>query len=283
MIQHILIFLIGTLFIVGCDLRKPPDEIITQQTVNADLIYDKTPIYDESTSQYPADINKFKDVLSNSKYQYPDNSTQVQYNQFDAYKTKNFYADKNNDFYFVLNKEKNSTKVRDELREGPESREWSTSDSDGNFWVATLKCFKPKLGISTYTWMQIHGTIDTFDYPLVRLLWVRSRNGIYDHFWSIVIISNPFDAKIYEWTDLGKRPNNFFDAAVYIQNNIMKIKINNKVIKSYDVTYWESVANYFKAGIYLNIFQDGGEGTVAFRELQFLDWADPNYVTLTNP
>jgi len=287
MIHHILIFLMGIVFIVGCDVRKPPDETSDQQvvdtTINQDLVYDKTPIYDESTSQYPNDIDKFKDVLSHSKYQYPDSTTTVEYDQFDSYKTENFYVDKNNDFYFVVSKEKNSTKIRDELREGPEDREWNTQDSDGNFWVSTIKCFKPKLGISTYTWMQIHGTLDTFNYPLLRLLWVRSRDGIYDHIWSIVIISDPDDARVYEWTDLGKRPDGFFNASVYVQDNIMEIKINDVVVKTYDVTYWESVTNYFKAGIYLNIFQDGGEGTIAYRELQFLDWADPDYVTLTDP
>ena len=278
MIQKILVFFIGTFFIVACDVRKPPEDVVD----NKDLIYDKTPIYDANTALYPADVDKFKEVLKNSKYQYPHDNTEVDYNQFDGYKTEDFYVDKNEDFYFVLNKEHNSTKERNELREGPEPREWYTSDSDGNFWVATVKCFKPKLDLQSYTWMQIHGTNTTFNYPLLRLLWVRNRAGIYDHNWAIVIISNPDEPKIYEWIDLGKRSDDFFDAAVYVQNNLMELKINNKVIKTYNVSYWETVENYYKAGIYINLFSDGGEGVVAFRELQFLDWADPKYVFLTH-
>jgi len=281
MIQNIFIFLISTLFIVGCDFRKPPDEDTAKQidkVANQNLIYDETPIYDEDTSKYPNDIDKFKDVLSRSKYQYPDSNTTVEYDQFDGYKTKNFYVDANDDFYFILKKEKDSTKVRDELRQGPESGEWVSSDSDGNFWVSTIRCFKPKVGVSTYTWMQIHGTIDTFNYPLLRLLWVRSRHDIYDHLWAIVITSNPDDERVYDWVDLGKRPDDFFDASVYVKENTMKIKINGEVIKRYEVDYWEDVTNYFKAGIYLNIYKDEGEGTIAYRELHFLDEADPEYV-----
>ena len=276
MILKNLVFLIATLFMIACDVRKPPED-----GVNQDSIYDKTPTYDEGTSLYPADVAKFKEVLKN-KYQYPYNTTAVEYGQFDGYKTKNFYVDKNEDFYFVLNKEHNTTKRRNELREGPESREWSTSDSDGNFWIATLKCFKPELDLQSYTWMQIHGTNTTFNYPLLRLLWVRNRAGIYDHNWAIVIISNPEEPKIYEWVDLGQRPDTFFTAAIHVQNNLMEIKINNVVIKTYNVSYWENVKNYYKAGIYINLFEDGGESVVAFRELLFLDWADPKYVNLTH-
>ena len=276
MIQKILLFILGTLFIVACDLRQPPDE----DAIDRDAIYDETPIYNEETSQYPNDIEKFNDLLTNSKYQFPDSSTTVEYDQFDGYKTENFYVNEDDDFFFVVKKQADSEKIRNELREGPESREWNTTDSDGNFWVSTLKCYKPKVGVSTYTWMQVHGTNDTFDYPLIRLLWVRSRHSIYDHIWAIVIISSPdADERVYEWLDLGERPTSFFDAAVYIQDNIMKVKIHNKVIKEYDVSYWENVTNYFKAGIYLNAYEDGGEGVVAFRELRFLDWADPDYVT----
>lgn len=268
MIYKILIFSILTLLVLGCDRRKPPEDTFTQ-IINDDSVYDKTPIYNEGTSYCPDDIPKFQDVLDHSKYQYPDNNTTVDYNDFNGYKTKNFYVNEDNDFYFVLSKVKDSTKVRNELREGPQSREWQTSDSNEHSWVTKVRCFKPKVGITSYTWMQIHGTNDTFDYPILRLLWVRSRNGIYDHIWSIVIISNPGDAKIYEWTDLGKRPNDFFDAAVYVQNNTMKININNNTIRTYDVSYWKDVSNYFKAGVYLNIFQDGGDAVVAYRELQF--------------
>jgi len=278
MIQKILVFLIGTLFIVACDAHKPPTDVLE----NSDLTYDETPVYDESTSLYPADFDKFKGILKNSKYQYPHDTLTVSYDQYDGYKTENFYVDKNENLYFILTKEHDTPKRRNELREGPESREWHTSDADGNFWVSNIRCFKPKPGLQSYTWMQIHGTSNTFNYPLLRLLWVRNRGGIYDHNWAIVIISNPDEPKIYEWIDLGKRPDTFFDAAVYVQNNLMEIKINNKVIKTYNVSYWETVENYYKAGIYINLFKDGGEGVVAFRELQFLDWADPKYVFLTH-
>jgi len=269
---------ISIFVLLGCDVKQPPSS--ESDDANLDLIYDALPEYNATTSVAPYDLDKFKDVLDKSKYQYPYDNTMIDYGEFDAYKAANFYADENEDFYLILNKPHNTQKQRSELREGPNS--WSTADTRGHFWVAQLRCFKPTPDLQSYTFMQIHGTQDTYNYPILRLLWVRNRVGVYDHIWAIVIISNPDEVKIYEWIDLGPRPDEFFDAAVYVVNNMMEIIINNNVIKTYNVSYWEDVQNYFKTGVYINLFEDGGVGAVAFRELHFLDWADPAYVHLTH-
>jgi hypothetical protein len=272
--RRMVLFFLVVLFMFGCDAKHPPSTI----AINQDLIYETIPTYDDTKSVIPYNINKFKDVLDKSKYQSPHDETTIDYGGFDNYKSKNFYADSDENLYFVLNKKVDAEKERSELRQGPNP--WSTADTEGNYWVATLKCFKPALPLSSYTWMQIHGTQDTFNYPILRLLWVRNREGIYDHIWAITIISNPNEVKIYDWVDLGPRPDGFFNAAVYILNNVMDILINDKIVKTYNVAYWEDVQNYFKAGIYINLFKDGGEGGVAFKELHFLDSADSEYVHL---
>jgi hypothetical protein len=266
-------FLIITfaLIFIGCDRRKPPE------TVNPDLVYDTIPLYEENTSFAPYDFEKFKPVLEQSRLQiFKDsgqssdtNNTTIDYGAFDGVKFPQFYVDTQKNLHFVISKKANTYKTRSELREGPNS--WSTADTEGHFWVATLKCLKPKVGISSYTWMQIHGTKDTYNYPILRLFWERNRTGLYDHLWAVIIMSDPNSPKIYAYADLGARPSGFFTAEVHIRNNIMDILINHKLKDTINVTYWEDVQNYYKAGVYINRYGDGGTVSAIFKELHFYD------------
>lgn len=270
-------------FILGCDAKKPPKE------VDLDLIYDVVTPYNEQNTTAPYSHKKFQDVLNQANYQYPHSVTIVDHGAYDGYKTDAFYVDANGDWYFTLNKEHNTTKERSELRQvckDPKTGQytvnagWKTSDKEGNFWIADVRCFKPK-ETQSYTWMQVHGVngmditlndgtvVKSFNYPIIRLTWERYRDGVYDHLWAIVIVSAPRTPKIYEWIDLGERPDHFFHTEVHFQDNILKVIVDGNVMASYDVTYWEEEVNYFKAGIYINRFDDGGEGVVAYRELHF--------------
>jgi len=249
----------------GCDFHQPPTK------VDQDLIYDKTPLYNDETSFPPYDYEKFQFLIDRSRLQLYKDGTTIDYGEFNAYKSPNFYVDSDENLHFTIDKSPETYKVRAELREGPDSIAWSTSDSEGHFWVARLKCFKPAVGISSYTWMQIHGTHTTYNYPILRLFWERMRDKKYDHLWAIVILSDPYSNNIYEYIDLGVRSDNFFTAEVHVKDNIMDILINHKLIKTYNVTYWENVQNYFKAGVYINRFGDGGEVTAVFKSLDFFD------------
>lgn len=230
-----------------------------------DDLYDKLPAYDAARAKPPADLEKFSTVLSKSKLQYPNDKSVVDYDSFDGFKSPFFYA-LDGDLWFRVTKTITDHKVRSELREGP--GDWHTGDREGHFWHATLWCPKPAKGIDSYTWMQIHGTYATFNYPPLRLMWVRNYDKKYDHLWAIVIVSDPYKEKVYEWIDMGKRPDRFFDANVTIRNNEMDIYIDGKLIKHYDMTYWSSVKNYFKAGVYVNRHDDHGEAAVVFKTLK---------------
>ncbi|MEA1920867.1 MAG: polysaccharide lyase family 7 protein [Campylobacterota bacterium] len=262
--------LIAIFFFNGCDFHQPPEEI------DLDLVYDDIPMYDESNSSIPYEHEKFSDVIERSKLQLYTDGTTVDYGSLNNFKSPEFYVDNEENLHFVISKELDTLKVRSELREGPEVIEWSSADSQGHFWVATLKCLKPDIGVDSFTWMQIHGTHETYNYPVLRLFWERSRAGKYDHLWAITIVSDPHTNNIYEYTDLGPRPADFFSAEVHIQNNIMDILINRKLIKTYNLTYWEEVKNYFKAGVYINRFGDGGEVSAIFQSLDFFD--DPSKI-----
>jgi len=269
--KQLILILFITLFTLGCDFKQPP--VLT----DPDLEYDETPVYIEENANAPYDYEKFQAVLDISKLQYPD-PLQVDYGNFAGFKAANFYADSNASLYFTTQKEVNEYKTRSELREG---RAWTTASQTGNYWVASLKCLKPAPGVSAYTWMQVHGPNEPqiHNYPLIRLQWIREYRDEqqvlqYDHIWATVIVSEPGEMLIYKNIDLGPRPDNFFRAEVYFKNNIMDVIINGKVLYTSNVSYWEEVENYFKAGVYINRVGDGGEATTIFSELYFYDQED---------
>ncbi|MEA3522267.1 MAG: polysaccharide lyase family 7 protein, partial [Campylobacterota bacterium] len=259
-----------TLFFSGCDFHKPPEE------VDLDLIYDEIPPYSEATSFAPYDYDTFRPVIDRSKLQLYYDGVAIDYGGFDNYKSSNFYVDSDENLHFTIDKVPETYKTRAELREGPDLYSWSTADLEGHYWVATLRCLKPAKGVSSYTWMQIHGTSDTYNYPIIRLLWEREKNDAYDHLWAVTILSDPYSNNIYEYTDLGPRPDGFFSAEVHVRNNIMDILINHTLIKTYNVTYWQEIQNYYKAGVYINRFGDGGEVSAIFKSLNFFD--DPSNI-----
>jgi hypothetical protein len=267
--KQLFLLLVVLFFTFGCDYHKPPKEI------DLDSIFDPTPVYNESEAKAPNDVEKFQDVLKRCKLQLYREGISVDYDAFEDYKSPQFYVDSEENLVFSIDKEANTYKTRSELREGPEENEWYVDDSTGHFWIANLQVLKPDVGVDSFTWMQVHGTTDTFNYPIIRLFWERQRNGEYDHLWSVVIISDAYDSQVYEYTDLGARPEGFFRAEVHFKNNIMDIIINHNLIKTYNVTYWQGVKNYFKAGVYINRYGDGGAVTARFSELHFYDYQDP--------
>jgi len=252
----------------GCDVKHAPVE------VDPDLTFDETPVYSESESDYPYDHARYQAVLDGSKLQYPHDNAAVEYGQFANYKSEGFYSDAEGRLYFTVPKEPETLKTRSELRE---QLEWTTNDETGHYWVARLKVLKPKVGITSYTWMQIHGTNDSYNYPILRLLWSRNRSGQYDHLWAVVIVTTPEEEKRdYTYVDLGPRPDDFFDAEVHIFNNRMTILINRVEKDFRDIGYWQDVQNYFKAGVYINRYNDGGEVTAIYEKLDF--FSDPSQV-----
>lgn len=226
--------------------------------------YDMIPVYEAGAVQIPYDLSKFRSVLEKSNLQDFEGKTVVRAGRFSGYVSPHFFAlaDK---LWLISEKSKSQEKVRTELRQWPGA--WQCDATTIHVWQARLHVLKPKTGIDSYTWMQIHGTKETFDYPLLRLMWIRKRQGISDHLWAIRIVSMPYTEKRYEWLDLGNRPDSFFDLRVETGDNWVGLYINNTLFKSYDVTYWSGVENYFKAGVYINRHDDSGKAAVVFETL----------------
>jgi len=255
---------------MGCGNDTHPPQI-----PDKDEVYDPIPVYDESLSIPPYNYEKFKALLDGSKLQYPDGETVVAAGEFDGYKSQIFYSDEGSYLHFTINKDISLPKTRSELRE---MREWRTSDVKSHRWYARLKTPKPKKGVDSYTWMQIHGTNDSYNFPILRLVWVRNYHGEYDHLWAIIITNAPREptsrggdtgiVNDYSWVDLGERPSEFFVTDVVVRDNTMIISLNDQVLIYKDITYWGSVDNYFKGGVYINRQDDAGEATVIFDQMR---------------
>lgn len=260
---HILSLISLLLFLSACDLKQPPEDI------DLDTIYDTLPSYSD-TDTYPY-IDSFKYVLESSHYESPDGSQFVVNENF---RSDSFYLDRDQNLLFALYKEPNSQKTASQLIQ---KQTWHTSEDNGNYLISIARCYKPK-EVDSYTWIQVHGVGKNdanrsvyYDYPLVSLTWERNMKDVYDHIWAVITKSSPGvdEPKIYEWVDLGARPDNFFAAEIHIVHNIMEIKINHSTLSIQNISYWEDVPSYFKAGISLGSYIDGGEAGVSFSELRY--------------
>ncbi len=201
----------------------------------------------------PYDLAQFRNVLNNSRLQWPESHAVVTYGQFEDFTAEYFYLSKDGYMTFETRRGQYDDVTRVELRQGPD--EWKTSARKMQRMLGELRLFYPET-IKEYTWMQIHDTKTTEPYinkPLLRLLWRKKRAGNLDHLWAIVRTNKyATGGSAPLWVDLGARPNGFFRAEVSIQNNVLIVKINNLEKLNYNVSYWQEYQNAFKAGIYLS-------------------------------
>jgi len=257
------IYIILTLLIFeGCDRKSPPP------AVDLDTRYDVIPSHN-TNDIYP--YSKFSYVMNNSIYEYPNGNTTQ---KFSNLSNSSLYLDQDENILFTLDKESNSSKLSSKIIQ---KETWSTADKDGNYLISNIRCYKPHT-IDAYTWAEVHGLhqVDAnssiyYNYPLVSLTWQRNKNNQYDHIWAIVTKSSPseYEPKIYEYIDLGARPDYFFPAEIHVKNNILEIKINYSTISTQNVSYWKNVPTYFQVGISINNYKDGGEAGVAFSDLRY--------------
>ena len=259
--SHLIFTLLIILFFQGCDRKSPPP------IIDLDTIYDEIPLF--SSNDNPS--NQFDYVINNSLYEFPDGTVSP---ISSILQNKNFYLYDNLDLVFTLDKLSNSHKQSSRLIQ---KESWKTSDTNGNYIISKTHCYKPK-SIDSYVWIELHGlykkdanTSIYYNYPLVSLVWYRNFNNEYDHIWAIMTKSSPseFEPKIYEYIDLGTRPDYIFPAEIHVKNNILEIKIEHSTRSTQNVSYWENVPTYFQAGITINNYQDGGEAAVSFNELRY--------------
>lgn len=225
----------------------------------------------ESAGITPYDVDAFRPVLEESKLQAPTSKALIRQGGFAGQANEYFYVDPSGPYLTFTVK---GDSKRSELRQM--TGDWQTSTATPQRLIGEVQVFFPENeSMNQFTFMQIHDTTDdpqSLNKPLLRLVWLRSRHGIQDHLWAAIRMPRDMDQPISldnlsgRFVDLGPRPEGFFKSEVRVQANQMVVLLNDEEKLSMDVTYWDGLNNYFKAGVYN---QDPGVSKVQFRSLRY--------------
>lgn len=225
-------------------------------------------------AEVPYDLEKFRAVLDDSKLQAPASSpTMIERGKFEGASNEYFFLDETGQYmtFTVTGDSK-----RSELRQL--TGDWDTSTATPQRLVARVRVSVPEdEQLEQFTFLQIHDKKDGdhgLNKPLIRITRRGDYRGTKDHLWAAIRTPEDFKKPISlknlatKNIDLGRRPNGFFDAEIHVQNGQMKVLINGKTKVDMDVSYWNGLNNYFKAGVYN---QDPGTSIAEFESLRFLD------------
>ena len=220
----------------------------------------------------PYDLKKFRSVLKDSKLQAPTSSpTLIERGNFKGVSNQHFFLDETRQYMtFTVAGDKN----RSELRQ--ETGDWDTASKKPQRLIARVKVFVPQdRQLEQFTFLQIHDKQQGktgLNKPLLRVTRRNKYRRTQDHLWAYIRtpknLSKPISLSnlATEVVDLGPRPKGFFDVEVRVQNGQMIISINSQIKVDKDVSYWNGLANYYKAGVYN---QDAGRSKVEFESLRF--------------
>ncbi len=213
----------------------------------------------------PYSIAAYQPVLNDSKLQAPGSQTLIRNGEFANQFNQYFYIPGNGDKWMMFAVV--GDQARSELRQ-IESKEWFTSDSQTNKMIGELRVVNPMAGnVDELTFMQVHDSTATLNKPLVRLVWLRLRNGIENHYWAVIKNDATPSGNSYTKIDLGPYNSVSTKFEIRIANNLLTIKVNNvNKVTNFNVAYWAAYPSYFKAGVYN---QDDGFGEVMFKSLKY--------------
>ena len=224
-------------------------------------------------AEVPYDLEKFRPVLDDSKLQAPTSSPAlIRQGDFAGASNQYFFLDETGQYMtFTVTGDGN----RSELRQ--ESGEWDTSTGTPRRISARVEVFEPEdTGLEQFTFLQIHDTTNdpgSLNKPLIRITRRGDYRSTQDHLWAHIRTPADFSQPISLDNlatlniDLGPRPEGFFDADIQVQDSQLKVWINGENKVDVDVSYWDGLNNYFKAGVYN---QDPGTSIVQFDTLQYL-------------
>lgn len=234
----------------------------------------------------PYDLEKFHSVLDDSKLQAPKSSpTMIKRGDFAQASNEYFFLDKTGQFMtFTVD----GDSCRSELRQS--TGDWDTATTIPQRLIARVRVFEPEdEGLNEFTFLQIHdkkrdskgdrksekkNNASGLNKPLIRIVRCGDYRNTHDHLWARIRTPKNFDKPIAlsnlatKSIDLGPRPEGFFDAEIKVQNSQMIVTINGQTKVEMDVSYWDGLDNYFKAGVYN---QDPGRSKVEFDSLRFSD------------
>ncbi|MBB3207308.1 hypothetical protein FHS27_003129 [Rhodopirellula rubra] len=220
----------------------------------------------------PYDLEKFRSVLDDSKLQAPTSSpTKIKQGDFRGASNEYFFLDKTGR-YMTFTVEGDSN--RSELRQS--TGDWDTATETPQRLIARVRVFVPEdEGLEQFTFLQIHDKkngSEGLNKPLLRLTRRSDYRDKQDHLWAHIRTpengNEPISLKNFATknVDLGPRPEGFFDVEIRVQKSRMTVAINGQTKVDMDVSYWNGLNNYFKAGVYN---QNNGRSKVEFESLRF--------------
>ncbi|MEM1164709.1 MAG: polysaccharide lyase family 7 protein [Planctomycetota bacterium] len=217
----------------------------------------------ETFGDAPYDLEKFHAVLDRAWLQAPTSSPKkVDIGDYDGRSFWCFYLSAGRYMTFRIEGEG----YRSELRQ---AEQWDTATTVWRKMIGRVKLFEPDASVDEFTFMQVHhkSSADGYDIgPLVRLVWKRSTvAGEPNHLWAILRTNLAVDGT-YEIFDLGAHPGGFFKAEIKVKEGDLRVKIDDITLVSEDVSYWNGLETYFKAGVYN---QSPGHAKVQFDSLKF--------------
>ncbi len=217
----------------------------------------------------PYNAKKFHQVLKHSKLQAPTSKFNplfgTHYGMFKNIAHKYFYLTNQNFLTFYMCGKKN----RSELRE---KDEWKVNTSTPHTLYAVIK-LQPLSTQTEFTFLQIHADPKkkiknniSINKPLLRLTWRKYYRHTQDHLWAIICTYSNNNYSSYIKVDLGKIKKEFQTFKITVQNSILNIFVDNQQKVHLDISYWNQLWNYYKAGVYL---QSSGCARAYFKELKF--------------
>lgn len=209
----------------------------------------------------PYNYSKYQPVLDDSKLQAPDSSTYISQGDFEGEYNEYFYIPSSGNKWMTFQIGPDE-KMRSELRQ---MENWYTDDSSWNKMIGEV-LITEKGSADEITVMQIHddpnATSNGINKPLVRIVWLEKQKETgassytYDSFFAIVktgtCSSDCTDYVKYKLADYSSSTETKFE--IKVKDNKLTIKTNGVThdeFNSFDVSYWEDLPSYFKAGAYI--------------------------------
>ncbi len=256
------------------------------------------PPVDTNTPEAPYSFTKYRSILDQSNLQVSD-PWGVEGNKSDVIKDGDFsgyYSD-----YFFVDQQSNNLvfemsgyKMRSEIRV-IENFDIAEAGKQRTL-TAKIKPIDVETSMSgsdpnndSVTYLQIHNKGEQEDgsgyipHPLLRIVYEQERDGQTGHYWA-VLKTNNLDCSntsshygstacnnAYERIDLGKADTDnftYFELTVKESElTIMAINTTEATKEVRDISYWDNLLSYFKAGVY-NQFENG-TARVEFASLEY--------------
>ncbi len=187
--------------------------------------------------EVPYDLDKFKNILDDSKLQNPGSSPAlIDYGEFEGVDFPGIFYLTNDSMTFEIEGSSNRTELR-------VFDEWDVSESE-NTMSGRVKILSSDLSSEQFSFMQAH-QVDG-DGPMARIYWIDSKDGHDDSIW-VAYREEPNGSVTHAY--LTDRSGDFVDVMITVQSNYMTVSVDGSAIEV-DVSEFEGEDMYFKAGAY---------------------------------